>query len=83
MAHLIIAFTVWLFFYNNQPKNNVYYFIKTYNIKEFYIKNGIMIKSFNMHIKEVLGIKSLKDKNNKQYFVSYSSDKNLYLWSFN
>ena len=56
-----------------------------YEIKVFYINNGIIYKQYNQHTSAVLGIKTIKDKNNNQYFVSYGTDNNIYfniyLWS--
>ena len=65
--------------------NNIYLIIGSFDneIKVFDINNGIIVKKFNKHTSEVVGIKAIKDKNNNQYFVSYGYDNNIYLWSFN
>ena len=41
-----------------------------------------MIKSTSKHTNYVVGIKPVKDKNGKECIVSYSCDKNIYLWGF-
>jgi len=64
--------------------NNIYLIIASYDkeIKVFDINNGILVTKFNKHTSLVVGIKAIKDKDNKQYFVSYSQgDTNIYLWS--
>ena len=63
--------------------NNIYLIIgsKDKNIKVFDINNGILIKDINKHSSYLLGIKPIIDKNKNKYFVSYGSDKNIYLWS--
>ena len=53
------------------------------NIKEFDIEKQMMIKDINKHSNYVIGIKPVKDKNGNIFFVSYSQDKNIYLWSAN
>ena len=53
------------------------------NIKEFDIEKKIMIKDFNKHSNEVIGIKPVKDKNGNMLFISYGLDKNIYLWESN
>ena len=53
------------------------------NIKEFDIEKKIMIKEVNKHSHYVVSIKPVKDKNDNIFFVSYSPDKNIYLWGFN
>ena len=65
--------------------NNIYLIIGSYdkNIKVFDINNGILIKDIEKHSSYVIGIKSIIDKNNNKYFVSYGNDKNIYLWSLN
>ena len=52
-------------------------------IREFDIKNGIIIKKLKMHSSRIFGIKLIKTQNNNQYFVSNGKDKNIYLWSLN
>ena len=42
-----------------------------------------MIKDINKHSNYVIGIKPVKDKNDNVFFVSYSCDKNIYLWKSN
>ena len=42
-----------------------------------------MIKSTSKHTDTVVGIKPVKDKNGNVFIVSYSRDKNIYLWGFN
>ena len=39
-----------------------------------------MIKSINKHNDTVVGIKPVKDKNGNIFIISYSGDKNIYLW---
>ena len=65
--------------------NNRYLFIgcTDKNIKEFDIEKKIMIKSTSKHNGPVVGIKPVKDKNGNVFIVSYSQDKNIYLWGFN
>ena len=53
------------------------------NIKEFDIEKKIMIKSTSKHNGIVVGIKPVKDKNGNVFIISYSQDKNIYLWGFN
>ena len=53
------------------------------NIKEFDLEKKIMIKSINKHNNYVVGIKPVKDKNGNIFIISYSKDKNIYLWGFN
>ena len=43
----------------------------------------MMIKDINKHSSTVVGIKPVKDKNGNIFFVSYSKDKNIYLWASN
>ena len=63
--------------------NNIYLIIGSHDkeLKAFNINNGIIEKKFDKHNSSVIGIKSIKDKDNNQYFVSYGHDKNIYLWS--
>ena len=65
--------------------NNIYLIIGSGDkeIKEFDINSGIIVKQHTKHTSNILGIKAIKDKNKKQYFVSYGQDKNIYLWSLN
>ena len=65
--------------------NNRYLFIGSYdkNIKEFDLEKKIMIKSINKHNSTVVGIKPVIDKNGNIFIISYSQDKNIYLWGFN
>jgi len=65
--------------------NNIYLIIGSddKNCKIFDINNGILIKEFNKHSSQVLGIKPIIDINKNKYFVSYGKDKNIYLWSLN
>ena len=65
--------------------NNRYLFIgsEDKNIKEFDLEKKIMIKSINKHNNTVVGIKPVKDKNGNIFIISYSQDKNIYLWGFN
>ena len=65
--------------------NNRYLFIgsRDKNIKEFDLEKKIMIKSINKHNDIVVGIKPVKDKNGNIFIISYSQDKNIYLWGFN
>ena len=50
-------------------------------IKVFDINNGKLVTKFNKHTNYVIGVKLIKDKDNNPYFVSYSRDNNMYLWS--
>ena len=52
------------------------------NIKIFDIQNKYFIKNITKHTSDVIGIKSVKDKNGNDFIVSYSQDKNIYLWRF-
>ena len=52
------------------------------NIKTFDIEKKCLIKNFDKHTSTVTGIKSVKDKNGNDFFVSYGQDSNIYLWSF-
>ena len=52
------------------------------NIKEFNIENNSFVRSFNKHTSSVVGLKPIKDKNVKNYIVSYGQDKNIFLWDF-
>ena len=64
--------------------NNLYLIVGSFDneIQLFDIKNGILFKKFNKHTGNVVRFKSIKDKDNNEYFVSYSqSDTNIYLWS--
>ena len=67
--------------------NNIYLIIGSFDkeIKVFDVNNGIIIKKFNKHTTEVVGIKAIKDKNNNQYFVSYGyrGDSSINLWTLN
>ena len=66
--------------------NNIYLIVGSWDkeIKVFDINNGIIVQKFNKHTSLVVGIKAIKDKNNKQYFVSYGqNDYTIYLWSLN
>ena len=65
--------------------NNIYLISgsRDKEIKVFDKNNGIIVKQFNKHTSYVIGIKAIKDKNNKQYFVSYGPDKNIFLWNIN
>ena len=65
--------------------NNIYLISgsRDKEIKVFDKNNGIILKQFNKHTSYVIGIKTIKDKNNNQYFVSYGVDNNIYLWGFN
>ena len=65
--------------------NNRYLFIggNHNNIKEFDLEKKIMIKSISKHNSTVAGIKPVKDKNGNIFIISYSQDKNIYLWGFN
>ena len=66
--------------------NNIYLIIGSHDneIKVLDMNNGIIVKKFNKHTSEVVGIKAIKDKNNNQYFVSYGQgDYTIYLWSLN
>jgi len=62
--------------------NNKYLIIGSYKeINEFDITNGLLVKSIkNELINYVLGIKTLMNKKNENFFVSYGTDKNIYLW---
>ena len=64
--------------------NNIYLIIGSFDkkIKVFDINNGIIIKEFDKHTSNVLGIKAIKDKDNNQFFISYGPDKNIYLWKY-
>ena len=53
------------------------------NIKEFDIEKQIMIKDFNKHSNEVIGIKPVKDKKGNILVISYDLDNNIYLWESN
>ena len=53
------------------------------NIKEFDLEKKIIIKSISKHRETIAGIKPVKDKNNNVFIISYSQDKNIYLWGFN
>ena len=64
--------------------NNLYLIVGSFDneIQLFIINNGILFKKFNKHTGYVVRIKSIKDKDNNEYFVSYSqNDTNKYLWS--
>ena len=64
--------------------NNIYLIIGSWDkeIKVFDINNAIIIKKFKKHTSQVVGIKTIKDKNNNQYFVSFGQgDNTIYLWS--
>ena len=64
--------------------NNIYLIVGSFDheIKILDINNGIIINKINKHSSLVVGIKAIKDKDNNQYFVSYSQgDNNIYLWS--
>ena len=50
-------------------------------IKVFDINNGKLVTKFNKHTNYVIGVKLIKDKDNNPYFVSYSRDNIMYLWS--
>ena len=65
--------------------NNRYLFIGGVdkNIKEFDLEKKVMIKTFSKHTNTVIGIKHVKDKNGNIFIISYSKDKNIYLWGFN
>ena len=65
--------------------NNKYLIIgsDSKNILEFDLEQKIIIKSINKHSSTVVGIKPVKDKNGNIFIVSYSQDKNIFLWSFN
>ena len=65
--------------------NNRYLFIGSddKSIKEFDLEKKIMIKSISKHNNYVVGIKPVKDKNGNIFIISYSLDKNIYLWGFN
>ena len=65
--------------------NNRYLFIggDHKNIKEFDLEKKIMIKSDIKHTSTVAGIKPVKDQNGNVFIISYSQDKNIYLWGFN
>ena len=52
------------------------------NIKEFDIENNSFVRSLNKHTSTVVGLKPIKDKNGKNYIVSYGQDKNIFLWDF-
>ena len=41
-----------------------------------------MIKSISKHNSTVVGIKPVKDNNGNTFIISYSQDKNIYLWGF-
>ena len=62
--------------------NNLYLLIGSFSsdIQVYNIKSGLMIKQFKKHKERILGIKSITDKNNKQYFLSYGQDRHIYLW---
>ena len=64
--------------------NNNYLFIGSQdkNIKEFNIENKTIIKNFNKHTNNLVGLKQAKDKNDNIYIVSYGQDKNIFLWGF-
>jgi WD40 repeat protein len=63
--------------------NNVYLIIGSLDKEIKVFDDGIFVKSLNEHTSDVIGIKAVKDKYNNPYFVSYGSDKNIYLWSLN
>ncbi len=52
------------------------------NIKTIDIEKKILIKNYNKHTSNVIGIKNIKDKDGNDFIVSYGSDNNIYLWSF-
>ena len=61
--------------------NNIYLIVGSFDqeIKILDINNGILINKIKKHSSPVVG---LKDKDNNQYFVSYSQgESNIYLWS--
>ena len=65
--------------------NNVYLIIgsKGEEILEFDINNGTIQNRIKKHSSFVIGIKPVKYKDEKQYFISYGHDSNIYLWSLN
>ena len=64
--------------------NNEYLFIGSQdkNIKEFDIGNKVFIKNFNKHTSNLVGLKTVKDKNENNFIVSYGQDNNIFLWGF-
>ena len=63
--------------------NSKYLFIgSNKGIKEFDIENKAHAKNTNKHISTVVGLKPVKDKNNKTYIISYGQDKKIFLWDF-
>ena len=63
--------------------NNRYLILGAENgdIKEFDIEKRILIKCFEeKHTSNVLGIKIIKDKNEKIFLISYGMDQNIFLW---
>ena len=62
--------------------NNVYLIVASFDKEIKVFDNGIFVKKLDQHTADVIGIKLIKDNSNNYYFVSYGSDKNLYLWSF-
>ena len=64
--------------------NSKYLFIGSGDkgIKEFDIQNKAHVQNTNKHTSTVVGLKPIKDKNNKTYIVSYGQDKKMILWEF-
>ena len=64
--------------------NNRYLIVGNQNgyLKEFDIQNQILVKDVknHQHTSNVLGIKTIKDKNGKNYLASYGNDGNIFQW---
>ena len=62
--------------------NNKYLIIggRDGSIKEFDLEKRILIKNFDKQQSCVLGIKPIRDKNDKPFLISYGTDKNMFLW---
>jgi len=64
--------------------NNKYLIVgcKDKKIKTFDIEKELLIKNFDKHSSNVVGIKNIKDKDGNDFIASYGQDNNIYLWSF-
>ena len=62
--------------------NNKYLIIggRDGSLKEFDLEKRILIKNFDKQQSCVLGIKPIRDKNDKPFLISYGTDKNMFLW---
>ena len=62
--------------------NNKYLIIcsRDGSIKEFDLEKRILIKNFDNQHSNYIGIKPIRNKNGKNFFISYGQDKNTFLW---